>query len=438
MKTMSEKVKSVDLLKQSLIISRFMKTRLASLLLLCSITGEGQELLNPIEGSYGVDYIIVNYPDWHLTEGTVLVEDGFLRDHQCGTKTYDGHQGTDYVIRSFPQMDSGVNVLAIQDGEIVHVTEDLFDRETTGDVSLGLGNYVGIYHSSSNTYSYYAHLKKNSVPVSVGEIVVAGQVIGEVGSSGNSTDPHLHFELWEPGVPSDPTIDPWGTPCDTGIDLWETTIPYDTSYSIWEFGLVNYDTVANFLPASWYPLKERMDLKSGFTTDDPFFTFWALHYGLKIGDQLRIDWHDPNGDLYASEITDFVDQDWWFHYYNHSIPTPPASLQGNWTINLYYNDSLKLTHEFPYGHLSLANNLSVKQLFYSQINERSIRIHLPTEPHFYQLQLYSISGKLITEKELHQEKTVSLNLRGEHPAGLYIVSLISTENTASLKVLFGP
>ena len=233
---------------------------LVILIALCSDSLKAQELTIPIEGTYGIDYIIVNYPDWHFDDGPVLVEDGILRDHMCGSKTYDGHQGTDFVIRGFTQMDSSVNIVAVEDGEIIHVTEDLFDRETDGIEEYGLGNYVGIYHASSNTYSYYAHLKTNSVIVEVGEPVVAGQIIAEVGSSGNSTDPHLHFELWNPGVLTDPSIDPWGIPCDSGSTLWESTPIYDTTYAVWECGFVNYDSVANFVPSTWYSLKERLDL----------------------------------------------------------------------------------------------------------------------------------------------------------------------------------
>jgi len=41
----------------------------------------------------------------------------------------------------------------------------------------------------------YAHLKAGSVAVKVGDVVEAGQVLGKLGSSGNSTEPHLHFQV---------------------------------------------------------------------------------------------------------------------------------------------------------------------------------------------------------------------------------------------------
>lgn len=56
----------------------------------------------------------------------------------------------------------------------------------------GYGNYVVITHSN-NTQTLYAHM--SSAIVSVGQTVVAGQVIGYVGITGKATGPHLHFEV---------------------------------------------------------------------------------------------------------------------------------------------------------------------------------------------------------------------------------------------------
>jgi hypothetical protein len=57
-----------------------------------------------------------------------------------------------------------------------------------------LGNYVVIDHGQGE-FSLYAHLKPGSVRVKTGDQVKAGNVIGKLGSSGNSTEPHLHFQI---------------------------------------------------------------------------------------------------------------------------------------------------------------------------------------------------------------------------------------------------
>ena len=55
------------------------------------------------------------------------------------------------------------------------------------------GNYVVIAHGDGSR-TMYAHQSQRAV--SAGETVSQGQTIGYVGSTGNSTGPHLHFELW--------------------------------------------------------------------------------------------------------------------------------------------------------------------------------------------------------------------------------------------------
>ncbi len=65
----------------------------------------------------------------------------------------------------------------------------------------GYGNLVVIQHRMGMT-SWYAHLSR--IRVRVGTCLVAGRIIGRVGSTGNATGPHLHFELRIRGAPLDP------------------------------------------------------------------------------------------------------------------------------------------------------------------------------------------------------------------------------------------
>ena len=67
--------------------------------------------------------------------------------------------------------------------------------------SSSYGNYVVISHGSGNT-TLYAHM--SSIKTSVGAYVNQGDVIGITGSTGNSTGPHLHFEITENGVRVNP------------------------------------------------------------------------------------------------------------------------------------------------------------------------------------------------------------------------------------------
>ena len=67
--------------------------------------------------------------------------------------------------------------------------------------SSSYGNYIVISHGSGNT-TLYAHMSKRLV--SVGDYVDQGDTIGITGSTGNSTGPHLHFEVTENGVRVNP------------------------------------------------------------------------------------------------------------------------------------------------------------------------------------------------------------------------------------------
>lgn len=71
-----------------------------------------------------------------------------------------------------------------------------FLRELVGGYRAVIGNRIVISHHDG-TFAAYAHLKRGSSRVQVGEEVVAGQVIAAVGNTGNSTEPHLHVHLMD-------------------------------------------------------------------------------------------------------------------------------------------------------------------------------------------------------------------------------------------------
>jgi len=89
----------------------------------------------------------------------------------------------------------GQEIVAPADGKVAHVTSDIEDNvpgvENAKQVE---GNYVVIDHGNGE-YSHMAHMKKGSAKVKVGDRVKRGDVIGLVGNSGNSTEPHLHFQI---------------------------------------------------------------------------------------------------------------------------------------------------------------------------------------------------------------------------------------------------
>ena len=80
-----------------------------------------------------------------------------------------------------------------QEAYFARLQKEQAERLAKGLTAIA-GNYVMIDHGK-NEYSLYAHLQPGSVRVHVGDQLKAGDVIGKLGSSGNSTEPHLHFHV---------------------------------------------------------------------------------------------------------------------------------------------------------------------------------------------------------------------------------------------------
>jgi len=89
------------------------------------------------------------------------------------------HEGLDYAAPS------GTPILAAADGRVIR----------TG-TSSSYGRFVEIQHANGVT-SFYAHMSR--IGASEGDVVVAGDQIGAVGSTGRSTGAHLHFEIRREG-----------------------------------------------------------------------------------------------------------------------------------------------------------------------------------------------------------------------------------------------
>jgi murein DD-endopeptidase MepM/ murein hydrolase activator NlpD len=201
-------------------------------------------------------YVYIGYPD--------IDSDG--KDFNCKTPGYKGHEGTD-IDFSIGDMNKNISVLAALDGQVLWVFNGKYDRcpsftnpeckapnETDRPglssgyrVCTELGNYhsygkeeseqlqywcfnggnlivIRHYNNSRIFATRYDHLKNNSILVKPGDYVKKGQKIAEVGSSGKSDIPHLHFEVWERAFYD--LVDPWAGECGPNFNdsLWENQI----------------------------------------------------------------------------------------------------------------------------------------------------------------------------------------------------------------------
>ncbi|RYF29666.1 MAG: M23 family metallopeptidase [Chloroflexi bacterium] len=101
------------------------------------------------------------------------------------------HRGVDMALRSSDiNAAMGKPIFAARDGDVV----------AAGPAS-GFGNWIIIQHTVNGRRvdTVYGHMYDDGVLVKVGQKVTAGQQIGKIGSNGQSTGAHLHFEVWEGG-----------------------------------------------------------------------------------------------------------------------------------------------------------------------------------------------------------------------------------------------
>ena len=147
-----------------------------------------------------------------LPSGTWVRTDGYGGRIHPVTGEWKLHTGTDLAAAD------GTPIFAIADGVVAHA-----------GYAGTYGGLIVIEHTvgGQRVASAYAHMWEHGILVSEGERVVAGQHIGDVGSSGYSTGPHLHFEI-RPGSSGSPAIDaaPWlADHAAQGIDAASTPQP---------------------------------------------------------------------------------------------------------------------------------------------------------------------------------------------------------------------
>jgi hypothetical protein len=96
----------------------------------------------------------------------------------------------------------GEKIYNVASGRVVEVYDELLDNVPHQPPPYALnfinagGNHV-IVDIGNGHYAFYAHMKPHSMPpaIKVGAFVSAGQVLGRVGNTGSSTEPHLHFHI---------------------------------------------------------------------------------------------------------------------------------------------------------------------------------------------------------------------------------------------------
>ena len=94
----------------------------------------------------------------------------------------------------------GADVVSPCDGVVAAAEDGFMDLSPPErDLEHRAGNYIAI--ESGGATVYLAHLMRGSVAVKSGERISKGQILGRVGNSGNTTEPHLHIHAEEGSFP---------------------------------------------------------------------------------------------------------------------------------------------------------------------------------------------------------------------------------------------
>ena len=120
-----------------------------------------------------------------MKAGTFTISSGYGGRRDPFSGAWTGHNGLDYAAAI------GTPIYAVADGVVVE------GKDRTG--VYGFGSWIWLDCQAAVGRDFiYGHVKHSGILVRAGDRVVAGQQIGVVGNEGNSTGPHLHFEVWGP------------------------------------------------------------------------------------------------------------------------------------------------------------------------------------------------------------------------------------------------
>lgn len=289
----------------------------------------------PIAGELNRDWYVTNYVDGRERSG--------LDDYQCGIKSYAGHRGTDLVLPDFARMDAGLNVVAAAPGTVIATHDGEYDRHKAWQDTVGW-NAVAVDHGDHEGHrylAYYGHLRAGSVAVEQGQSVSAGTVLGQVGSSGRSDMPHLHFEVLR--VPSGggaaEAVDPWEGPCGAASSLWLDQIPYQDRFRVIQTGLTG-DSMS--LDRAKDPPAPVTDVVGG---GEGTVGAWVQLHNQDLGGSVTWRWRRPDGGsfgVYTHTFETFYSMSWWWT----TLPLTALDEPGTWSVQIETHEGLAASMSF--------------------------------------------------------------------------------------------
>lgn len=316
-----------------------------------------------------------------------------LTDYNCGTKTYDtssgyNHQGIDIYTWPFTWKlmdDNQVEIIAASSGQIIAKNDGEFDRSC--NFNSNSWNAVYVQHADGSV-AWYGHMKNGSLTSkSVGDMVAQGEYLGIIGSSGNSTGPHLHFEVWEDNTYTK-LIDPYAGSCNSmnSESWWVNQKPYINPKIN---AVLTHSQAPVIFPAC--PTTETPYINNDFDTSDTIF-FAVYLRDQTVADNVVLEIIRPdNTPLFSN--------------WNFNVQTTASSWYYLWSFNGYFDmvgqwkwratfEGETVTHTFNVtSSLSVEDNYLKDTSIYP--NPTNDIIHISTVEKIVNAEIVNVTGKTI-------------------------------------------
>ncbi|MGH1362544.1 MAG: peptidoglycan DD-metalloendopeptidase family protein [Calditrichia bacterium] len=366
-----------------------------------------------------------------------------LQDYQCGTRTYDtpsyNHSGVDYFGWPFGwyQMDNDqVEIIAAADGVIIQKFDGWFDRNCSFNGSQW--NAIYLMHSDS-TVTWYGHLKANSVTSKIaGESVVAGEYLGIMGSSGNSTGPHLHFEVYDA---SGNLQDPFAGPCNNlnTSSMWQN----QTSYYDAGINQLLLHSALPVFPAC--PTQEVVNIKETVAPGE--LTYFASYYrDHQQGQRSDFSILRPDGTVWV--VWDHTQTAPYFNasYYAWTWILPTNAEAGTWTWRaefqgVVYDKTFIVNSPTGIGdepeNMAIPQSLELSQNYPNPFNPTTIISYSLPERTSVRLRVYNTAGQEVADLVNANQSAGNYSIdfdAANLPSGSYLYRLTTSAGTITNKM----
>ncbi len=368
-------------------------------------------------------YIINNQVDHDLTPN------GSLLDYECNERTYDwttgNHEGTDYVLWPYPwkrMQEEIMEVIAAAPGTIIDKRDGNFDLNCDNN---GNPNWNGIIiEHSDGSQAWYWHFKDGAITTKeVGDTVEAGEYLGAAGSSGSSTIPHLHFEVYDA---NDNLIDPYEGPCnDMNPSSWWAEQP---NYYVPEINHISTHNSPNFDAECGVVEKTYEELNFEPGEEVVFRIFFR---DISTDDNTHITVTKPDG----SVLYDYDFTSPWPNYtgaYAEWIfPTDNTWQDGVYTITAEFYGSM---YETIFGiNTSLGIENAAAEIFSIYPNPASESVFIESDAIVDKVEIYDMLGRNVLQ-QISGERKIEINTEALK-SGLYLAFITSEGKTVSRKIV---